>query len=134
MPGVIVDGMDVLAVHEATTEAVARARAGEGPSLVEAKTYRFYNHHGIQTLGVKYRPDEEVLAWKERDPIFTFEKHMIDGGIATREDLDEIWDEVRGAIDAAIEFADESPFPDDDQLLAGVFTPVASSVTGGSAS
>ena len=125
MPGVIVDGMDVLAVHEAASEAIARARRGEGPALVEAKTYRFYNHHGIQTLGVKYRPDEEVLAWKERDPIFTFEKHVIDGGIATRDDLDEIWNAVRAAIDAAIAFADESPFPDESQLLAGVFTEMA---------
>ena len=53
MPGVIVDGMDVVAVHEATVEAVARARRGDGPSLIEAKTYRFYNHHGIQNLGLK---------------------------------------------------------------------------------
>jgi acetoin:2,6-dichlorophenolindophenol oxidoreductase subunit alpha len=126
MPGVIVDGMDVLAVHEAATEAIARARRGEGPSLVEAKTYRFYNHHGIQTLGVKYRPDDEVLAWKERDPIFTFERHVIDGGIATRDELDEIWDEVRAVIEQAIAFADESAFPDPSQLLVGVFTETAS--------
>ena len=64
MPGVIVDGMDVVAVHEAATEAVARARRGEGPSLIEAKTYRFYNHHGIQNLGLKYRTDDEVAEWK----------------------------------------------------------------------
>ena len=122
MPGVIVDGMDVLAVHEAARDAIARARRGDGPSLVEAKTYRFYNHHGIQTLGVKYRPDDEVLAWRERDPIFTFEKVLIDGGLADRDELDGIWDEVRVSIDAAITFADESPFPDESQLLAGVFT------------
>ena len=60
MPGVIVDGMDVVAVHEAAAEAVARARRGEGPSMIEAKTYRFYNHHGIQNLGLKYRADDEV--------------------------------------------------------------------------
>ncbi len=125
MPGVIVDGMDVLAVHEAAGEAIARARRGEGPALVEAKTYRFYNHHGIQTLGAKYRPDEEVLAWKARDPIFVFEKHVIDSGIADRDDLDQIWDAVRADIAAAIEFADESPFPDESQLLAGVFTEMA---------
>ena len=76
MPGVIVDGMDVIAVYEATSEAVERARRGEGPTLVEAKTYRFYNHHGIQNLGLKYRPDEEVVAWKERDPIFSFEQRI----------------------------------------------------------
>jgi pyruvate dehydrogenase E1 component alpha subunit len=125
MPGVIVDGMDVIAVHEATTEAVERARLGEGPTLIEAKTYRFYNHHGIQNLGLKYRPDEEVVAWKERDPIFSFEARIVESGIAGREDLDAAWTEVRAAIDEAITFADESPYPDEDQLLAGVFTETA---------
>ena len=72
MPGVIVDGMDVVAVHEAAAEAVDRARSGQGPSFLEAKTYRFYNHHGIQTLGMKYRSDEELAEWKKRDPIDLF--------------------------------------------------------------
>jgi pyruvate dehydrogenase E1 component alpha subunit len=125
MPGVIVDGMDVVAVYEATVEAVARARRGEGPALVEAKTYRFYNHHGIQTLGQKYRPDDEVLAWKERDPIFTFEHRLIEGRVATREELDGVWAEIRSDIDEAIAFADESPFPDEDDLVANVFAPSA---------
>jgi pyruvate dehydrogenase E1 component alpha subunit len=122
IPGVIVDGMDVVAVHQATTEAVERARGGEGPSLIEAKTYRYYNHHGIQNLGLKYRPDDEVLAWKERDPIFTFEARLIDAGVATRDELDDTWAKVRAELDAAIVFAEESPFPDEDQLLTGVFT------------
>ena len=51
-------------------EAIARARPGDGPSLIEAKTYRFYNHHGVQNLGLKYRTDDEVAEWKQRDPIF----------------------------------------------------------------
>lgn len=122
MPGVIVDGMDVVAVHEAVTEAVARARRGEGPSLVEAKTYRFFNHHGIQNLGLKYRPDEEVLAWKQRDPIFSFETRMVESGRIAREEFDAIWAEIRAAIEAAIEFADSSPFPEPSALLAGVYT------------
>jgi pyruvate dehydrogenase E1 component alpha subunit len=126
MPGVIVDGMDVVAVHEAVTEAVARARRGEGPSMVEAKTYRFYNHHGIQNLGLKYRPDAEVLAWKERDPIFSFERRMIDEGRLTRDDFDTVWADVRATIEAAIEFADSSPFPEPAALLAGVYTESAS--------
>ena len=122
MPGVIVDGMDVVAVHEAVTEAVARARRGEGPSLVEAKTYRFFNHHGIQNLGLKYRPDEEVLAWKQRDPIFSFETRMVESGRIARDEFDAIWAEIRAAIEAAIEFADSSPFPEPSALLAGVYT------------
>ena len=109
-------------MHEATTESVARARRGDGPSLVEAKTYRFYNHHGIQNLGLKYRPDDEVLAWKERDPIFTFEARLIDSGVASRDELDDTWAKVRAELDAATVFAEESPFPDEDQLLVGVFT------------
>ena len=125
MPGVIVDGMDVLAVHEATVEAVERARRGEGPALVECKTYRYYNHHGIQNLGLKYRPDEEVLAWKERDPIFNFEDKLIAGSLATREELDATWDEIRADIEAAIAFADESPFPEESELLRGVFSEAA---------
>jgi TPP-dependent pyruvate/acetoin dehydrogenase alpha subunit len=122
MPGVIVDGMDVLAVHEAATQAVAMARRGEGPSLVEAKTYRFYNHHGIQNLGLKYRSDDEVTAWRERDPVFTFEARIIEAGIATRDQLDAVWAEVRALLDEAIAFAEESPVPDDEQLLVGVYT------------
>jgi pyruvate dehydrogenase E1 component alpha subunit len=122
MPGVIVDGMDVVAVHEAAVEAAARARRGEGPSLIEAKTYRFYNHHGVQNLGLKYRTDDEVAVWKERDPIFTFEDRLIEAGTASRDDIDAIWAELRADIEAAIEFAEASPLPDPEAVLADVYT------------
>jgi acetoin:2,6-dichlorophenolindophenol oxidoreductase subunit alpha len=122
MPGVIVDGMDVVAVHEAAVEAAARARRGDGPSLIEAKTYRFYNHHGIQNLGLKYRADDEVAQWRERDPIFTFEDRLIANGTTSREQFDAIWAELRADIDTAIAFAEESPLPAADQLLADVYT------------
>ena len=122
MPGVIVDGMDVVAIREAASEAVARARRGEGPSLIEAKTYRYYNHHGVQNLGLKYRTDDEVAVWRERDPIFTFEAHLIDNGTATRDDIDAIWAELRADIEAAIQFAEDSPVPTPDQLLVDVYT------------
>jgi pyruvate dehydrogenase E1 component alpha subunit len=125
MPGVIVDGMDVVAVHEAAVEAAARARRGEGPSLIEAKTYRFYNHHGVQNLGLKYRTDDEVALWKQRDPIFTFEDRLIDAGTATRADVDAVWDDVRADIEAAIEFAEASPLPDPSAVLADVYTVTA---------
>ncbi len=127
MPGVIVDGMDVVAVHEAAVEAAARARRGEGPSLIEAKTYRFYNHHGVQNLGLKYRTDDEVALWKERDPIFTFEDRLIEAGTASREDIDAIWAELRADIEAAIEFAEASPLPDPEAVLADVYTVMDSS-------
>ena len=122
MPGVIVDGMDAIAVHEAALEAVERARSGGGPSLIEAKTYRFYNHHGVQNLGLKYRSDDEVARWKERDPIFTLEDRMIENKAATRQQFDDIWADWRAAIDRAIAFAEESPLPTPDQVLVDVYT------------
>ncbi|MEY2996020.1 MAG: acetoin dehydrogenase alpha subunit [Actinomycetota bacterium] len=122
MPGVIVDGMDAVAVHEAALEAVERARTGGGPSLIEAKTYRFYNHHGVQNLGLKYRSDDEVAQWKERDPIFTLEDRMIENKVATRQQFDDIWADWRAAIDRAIQFAEESPLPTPDQVLVDVYT------------
>ena len=128
MPGVIVDGMDVVAIHEAATEAVNRARRGDGPSLIEAKTYRYYNHHGIQNLGLKYRTDDEVATWRERDPIFTFEGRLIEMGTATRDDIDGVWAELRADIDTAIEFAENSPVPTPDQLLVDVYTLQAETV------
>jgi pyruvate dehydrogenase E1 component alpha subunit len=122
MPGVIVDGMDVIAVHEAAVEAVERARQGGGPSMIEAKTYRFYNHHGVQNLGLKYRSDEEVAVWKLRDPIFTFEDRMIENGVATRANFDDIWAELRADIETAIQFAEDSPYPTPDQIMVNVYT------------
>jgi acetoin:2,6-dichlorophenolindophenol oxidoreductase subunit alpha len=122
MPGVIVDGMDAVAVYEATGEAIARARAGKGPTLVEAKTYRYYNHHGIQNLGLKYRPDAEVLAWKERDPIFSLEAKLIAAKVMTKAQVAKVWAEELADIDAAITFAEESPFPAPEDLLTDVYT------------
>lgn len=122
MPGVIVDGMDVVAVHEAALEAVARARRGDGPSLIEAKTYRFYNHHGVQNLGLKYRADGEVAEWRQRDPIFSFEARMVEAGQATTADFEQVWAELRADIDTAIQFADESPLPTPDMVMADVYT------------
>ena len=91
MPGVIVDGMDVVAVHEAAVEAVARARRGEGPSLIEAKTYRFYNHHGVQNLGLKYRTDDEVAGGRSATPSSRSRTRLIEAGTATRGRVDAVW-------------------------------------------
>ena len=131
MPGVIVDGMDVVAVHEAAVEAVARARRGEGPSMIEAKTYRFYNHHGVQNLGLNYRTDEEVAEWRQRDPITMFERRLVDTGTATAEQLDRVRADVGAAIDAAVAFAEESPLPEADQLLEDIYTTSATVATAG---
>jgi len=122
MPGVIADGMDVVAIYEATSEAVARARRGDGPSMIEAKTYRFYNHHGVQNLGLKYRTDDEVAVWKERDPIFSFEERLIELGTVDAEQIEHVWSDLRDDIAEAIQFAEDSPFPEADQLLVDVYS------------
>ena len=122
MPGVIVDGMDSVAVYEAAAEAIARAREGKGPTLLEAKTYRFYNHHGVQNLGLKYRPDSEVEIWKQRDPIFTLEARLASLNIMSAEDAAAEWATQRADIADAIEFAEASPLPNRDQLLEDVYT------------
>lgn len=132
MPGVICDGMDVVAVYEAAGEAIQRAREGGGPALVEAKTYRFYNHHGVQNLGLKYRTDEEVAEKRKQDPIFTFEDRMIEIDTIDRAGLDAIWDELRADIETAIQFAEDSPLPTPDQVLTGVYTGSETTMTGAS--
>lgn len=132
MPGVICDGMDVVAVYEAAGEAIQRAREGGGPALIEAKTYRFYNHHGVQNLGLKYRTDEEVAEKRKQDPIFTFEDRMIEIGTIDRAGLDAIWDELRADIETAIQFAEDSDLPTPDQVLTGVYTGSETTMTGAS--
>lgn len=122
MPGVICDGMDVVAVYEAAGEAIARAREGGGPALIEAKTYRFYNHHGVQNLGLKYRTDDEVAEMKKRDPIFSFEDRMIEAGTTDRATIDGVWDELRADIETAIEFAEAGDLPAAEQITVGVYS------------
>jgi acetoin:2,6-dichlorophenolindophenol oxidoreductase subunit alpha len=122
MPGAIVDGMDAIAVWEAAGEAIARARDGKGPSFLECKTYRFYNHHGVQNLGLKYRADAEVAEWKKRDAIFTLEAKLAEAGLMSAEEAEAVWTELRADIADATAFADASPVPDPGQLLEDVYT------------
>jgi len=121
----IVDGNDVRAVHAAARGAVARARAGGGPTLVEAKTYRWDGHLvGEQAfLGPEaYRRDAEVESWKARCPIARFERALVEEGVAAG-DLERIRDEVARAVDGAAAFAKESPYPGAEEALADVFAP-----------
>jgi TPP-dependent pyruvate/acetoin dehydrogenase alpha subunit len=122
MPGVVVDGMDAIAVVEVTSEAVARARRGEGPTLVEAKTYRFYDHVGVKGMRVKYRTEEEVAEARTRDPIPMLEARLTEAGMASADQLRAVWDEVGVEVAEAITFAEESPLPDEDQLLTDVYS------------
>ncbi len=120
MPGVTVDGQDVLAVHAAVQEAVDRARSGGGPTLIEADTYRFYNHIGKAELDP--RPKEEVERWRARDPIEIFRKTLDERGILTIDGSQRVIDEVRREIEEAIAHAEASPFPDPADLLKDVYT------------
>jgi pyruvate dehydrogenase E1 component alpha subunit len=120
IPGVSVDGQDVLAVYEATREAVERARRGEGPTLIEARTYRFRGHfEGDPQI---YRSKEEVEWWmNNKDPIKIFEKYLLERGVATREELDAIWKRVSNEVEEAVKFAEESPYPSPEELYDDVF-------------
>lgn len=117
MTGVAVDGQDVCAVYEATTDAVARARRGEGPTLIEAKTYRFDEHNvGLVIPGKPYRSAEEVESYKvNRDPLRLFRMALASGDFSDAE-LNLIEEEVKGEVAAAVRFAEESPYPRPESL------------------
>jgi TPP-dependent pyruvate/acetoin dehydrogenase alpha subunit len=121
MPGVIVDGMDVIAVYEAAEEALSRARAGKGPTLLECKTYRFYDHVGVRGMGLTYRTDEELQEWQKRDAILTFETQLIKMKVTSKARIRKVYDEVNEEIIAAIKFAEESPYPEPEDLLKDVY-------------
>jgi pyruvate dehydrogenase E1 component alpha subunit len=121
MPGVVVDGMDAIAVYEAAGEAIARARRGEGPTLLECKTYRFYDHVGVRGMGVSYRTDEEVMEWRKRDPIALLEQQLVEMGVMTGEEAAALHEQVIAEAREAIEFAEQSPYPDVSELLTDVY-------------
>jgi pyruvate dehydrogenase E1 component alpha subunit len=119
MPGVTVDGLDVFAVYEAAGEAIARARRGEGPSLIECKTYRYYGH--FEGDATTYRTKEEVESYRSRDPILSLRRALIERGIATEEELDAIDKQVQERIDNAWKFAEAAPLPAPEEALTDVY-------------
>lgn len=119
MPGIIVDGQDVEAVHAATAEAVARARAGEGPSLLEMKTYRYRGHS--RSDPAKYRPAGELDEWKARDPIEILGARLITAGILSKNEQTQIHAEIRADIDAAAVRAEASPYLDLEETADYVY-------------
>ena len=121
MPGVIVDGMDAVAVYEASGEAIERARKGGGPTLLECKTYRYYDHVGVRGMGIEYRSDEEVEQWKQRDAIQLLEKRMAEQGVMSAEDAAAVHTRVRAEAMDAIEFAEASAYPEPERLLDDVY-------------
>jgi TPP-dependent pyruvate/acetoin dehydrogenase alpha subunit len=120
IPGVQVDGMDVMAVAGVVRPAVERARSGRGPMLIECKTYRFLGHSKNDQR--VYRSKEEEATWRERDPIARFRATLLEQGLATAAELDAIAREALAAVDDAVSFAQRSPFPGPDALTAGVFS------------
>ncbi len=118
-PGAVVDGMDVLAVYAATVEAVARARAGEGPTLLECKTYRYRGHSRFEKPN--YRTDEELQAWQARDPIQRFEQQLRERGVLSDAEPGQVRTAVRAKLEEAIAFARRSPEPPPDVAMRYVF-------------
>jgi acetoin:2,6-dichlorophenolindophenol oxidoreductase subunit alpha len=126
IPGVTVDGNDVLAVSEAVAEAVKRARIGDGPSLIECKTYRHRGHfEGDPTV---YRTDREVKLWKDKDPVEQFTKRLMDLEAVTSEDLSAIDAEVSKMVEDAVAFAEKSPFPEPEDAVKDVYTDLVEEV------
>ena len=122
MPGVTVDGQDAIAVWEATAIAVERARRGEGPSLIECMTYRYYGHHqGDDTA--RYRTREEEQSARERDCIRRFREQMLDQQLLTAAELDAIEAASCKKIDDAVAFAESSPLPQPADLFTDVYVP-----------
>ena len=119
MPGVTVDGNDLLAVHDAVSQAVDRARAGDGPSLIENVTYRWRGHS--KSDANRYRTRDEIESWKEKCPINRFQALLIDEDSLSDEQADQIEKEAYAAIDASVEFADASPEPALETIEEGVY-------------
>jgi pyruvate dehydrogenase E1 component alpha subunit len=119
-PGVIVDGNDVMAVYETATEAVLRAREGKGPSLVECKTYRIRGH--FEGDPMKYRSQDEFREWQEKDPIQRFERKLEEMRLLEPERIKEVEATIRAELEAAVQFAADSPYPDPAELTQDVYT------------
>ncbi|HZQ10005.1 MAG TPA: thiamine pyrophosphate-dependent dehydrogenase E1 component subunit alpha [Anaerolineae bacterium] len=119
MPGVIVDGMDVLAVRECANQAIARARSKEGPTLVECKTYRLVGHSRSDARN--YRTKEEESEWLAKDPITRLGRILVDEKMTTQAGLDEIENDVNVEIEDAVAYAEASPEPLPEETLEDVF-------------
>jgi pyruvate dehydrogenase E1 component alpha subunit len=121
IPGVVVDGNDVVAVHEAAVEAVARARAGDGPSLIECKSYR-WRRHTERPETPDRRPEHEIEHWKSQDPIVRLRAELQSRqGQLSAEEWEAMDREILDAIEASVTFAKNSPFPKPEAALEDVF-------------
>jgi pyruvate dehydrogenase E1 component alpha subunit len=119
IPGVAIDGNDVLAVYETTREAVERARKGEGPTLIECKTYRHKGHSRIDPA--RYRPNEEVEEWLRRDPIKRFKEKLLQTNVSTEAETALVEKQALARVNDAVKFAMESPHPAQEEALEDVY-------------
>ncbi|HEU4847747.1 MAG TPA: thiamine pyrophosphate-dependent enzyme, partial [Rubrobacteraceae bacterium] len=119
-PGHRVDGNDVLAVYEVVREAVERARKGDGPTLIEAKTYRMTAHSSDDDDRL-YREREEIEEWRQKDPIVRFEKYLMENGLLDEERKEEISAEIKAEVAEASEYAEQAPFADPEEALERVY-------------
>ncbi len=119
MPGIVVDGNDVLAVYEVTREAVERARAGAGPTLIECKTMRMLGHAAHDNA--EYVPKELLAEWEKKDPILRYEQQLMQQGILTADKKQAIEARVQDVLEDAQSFAEQSPLPDPQDLEKGVY-------------
>jgi TPP-dependent pyruvate/acetoin dehydrogenase alpha subunit len=121
IPSVQVDGNDVLAVRAAADEAVARGRRGEGPTLIECRTYRWHGHNeGEETFAGNYRPQEEQDHWRGQEPVARFRTYLTEAGVDAAE-LDAIDAEETQSVEDAVAFAENSPFPDAEEAVDHLF-------------
>jgi 2-oxoisovalerate dehydrogenase E1 component len=121
MPGIAVDGNDVLAVYEAAGEAVARARSGGGPTLIEGRTYRTRPHsEGMRDGG--YRSQEEIDSWKARDPLKLYQERLLAEEVVNTDELEAIEVQVKGIVEEALEFSKNSPWPKPETVLDHIFS------------
>jgi pyruvate dehydrogenase E1 component alpha subunit len=114
-----VNGMDVIEVYEATKQAIADIHAGHAPQFLEIITYRYEGHSMGDPL--RYRTKDEVEKWREDDPIGILERHLLGEKLATKEELEQIDEEVEAVVNEAVEFADQSPFPAPEALFEDIY-------------
>lgn len=127
LPGKIIDGQDVTAVYEAAAEAVERARKNEGPTLLECKTYRYRGHCGVWG---DPRDPKEIAEWVERDPVPMFTRILTAEGLATEQQLQKMEQALEKELDAAVEFAENSPSPELDEATIDVYAEAGAAVDG----
>jgi pyruvate dehydrogenase E1 component alpha subunit len=119
LPGEIVDGNDILAVFDAATRAIEYARAGNGPTLIECKTFRMTGHSAHDDAG--YVPRDLFHLWEERDPINRFERFLVERGVITKSGIDDMQRRINQEIDEAIQMAEKDPFPEPEDCLKDVY-------------